>query len=577
MPMSTPLPPEEYLSSLKSAGESLLQQITTAFTDQMQRALNPLAPGEASAMVQRAFEAQRQYFGLMTDLFSGTMLRQFGAAPPPVVDAPPGDKRFAGTEWSDDATLAFLKQSYLIGSRLLYDLVDSTDLDNKERERLRFFTRQYVDAMSPSNLLATNREAVQRAVETGGVSFAEGLSNMLGDIAKGRISITDEEAFEVGRNLATTPGSIVFENPIFQLIQYAPMTETVRERPLLLVPPCVNKFYILDLQPENSFVRHALDCGHTVFMVSWRNTPPDQGHLTWDDYLRDAIMQAIDVTLEIGGTEQLDALGFCVGGTMLACAVAIQRAQGEDKVASLTLLTTLLDFVNPGEIGLLVDETSVQLRENTIGKGGILPGRDLSFVFSTLRANDLIWPYVVNNYLKGTKPPAFDLLFWNADATNQPGPWYCWFLRNGYLENKIRHPGRTTGCGVPIDLGRIDMPTYVMAAKEDHIVPWTTAFQTTTLIKGPIRFVLGASGHVAGVVNPPKKKKRNLWVDGTYGKGTEAWFESATSVPGSWWSDWTDWLASRPDKMVSARAVLGTNRYQAIEPAPGRYVLEKAE
>jgi polyhydroxyalkanoate synthase subunit PhaC len=441
---------------------------------------------------------------------------------------------------------------------------------------MRFFARQILDALSPSNYLATNPQSIKRAMETGGDSLASGVKNLLEDLGKGRISMTDEQAFEVGRNLATTPGSVVFENELIQVIQYHPLTGTVGARPLVLIPPSINKFYVLDLQPGNSFVRYAIEQGNTVFVVSWRNVTADQGHLTWDDYLANGIVQAIDVAREITEADKVNALGFCVGGTMLGCAAAVMASRNEDKIESLTFLTTMLDFTNAGEIALLIDEQSLAAREQAIGAGGILPARELAFVFSTLRGNDLIWPYVVGNYLEGRQPDAFDILYWNADSTNLPGPMYCWYVRNTYLENNLRIPGQTTQCGIRVDLSAIDAATYVLASREDHIVPWQTAYRTTQLVSGDTRFVLAASGHIAGVINPAARNKRNYWSEGEQGKRAERWLETAREMPGSWWTDWSDWLRSRSGEQVRARTRLGSVAFPEIEPAPGRYVMVRA-
>jgi polyhydroxyalkanoate synthase len=396
-------------------------------------------------------------------------------------------------------------------------------------------------------------------------------------MAKGRVSSTDEKAYEVGKNIATTPGAVIFENELIQVIQYAPTTDQVYERPLLLVPPAINKFYILDLQPENSFVRYAIDQGHTVFLLSWRNIDASFGHLSWDDYLEQGIMQAIEVAQSVTRADQVNALGFCVGGTLLASALAVLAARDEHPVSSMTLLTTMLDFSDAGEIGSLVTEKSVSAREAAIGNGGIMQGKELAFTFTSLRANDLMWQYVVNSYLKGKAPPAFDLLFWNADSTNLPGPMFCWYVRNSYLENNLREPGKTVQCGEEVDLSLIDVPTFLYASREDHIVPWHTAYQSTELLAGDNRFVLGASGHIAGVINPPAKKKRNYWVNGEAGPDPQRWLETAQSVPGSWWPAWSEWLAQHAGNEVPARVKLGNRRHRTIEPAPGRYVRAKAE
>jgi len=454
--------------------------------------------------------------------------------------------------------------------------VDAAPLDERSKAQWSFALRQVVDAVCPKNCLATNPDVLQLALESGGSSLVEGARLFFDDLAKGRISMSDDQAFEVGRNLATTPGSVVFENELIQLIQYAPVTAKVHKRPLVIVPPCINKFYILDLQPENSFVAHAVASGHTVFLVSWRNVGKAQGHLSWDDYIEQGVLQALSVARRIRRADKVDTLGFCVGGTLLASALAVAAARGEQPASSVTLLTTMLDFSDTGELGLMVDEASVAAREANLGRGGLLHGRELAQVFAALRANDLIWPYVVNGYLKGQAPRAFDLLFWNGDDTNLPGPMYCWYLRNTYLENRLREPGGTVQCGVPVDLSRVDVPAFVYASREDHIVPWQTAYASTGLLGGDTRFVLGASGHIAGVINPPAKRKRNYWT-ADLAPDAQQWLAGAQSVDGSWWPAWTEWLAAHAGALVAAPRQLGSAEYAVIEPAPGRYVKARAE
>jgi polyhydroxyalkanoate synthase len=355
-----------------------------------------------------------------------------------------------------------------------------------------------------------------------------------------------------------------------------------------MIPPCINKFYILDLQPESSLVAHAIASGQTVFMVSWRNVGPELGHLTWDDYLEKGVFAALRTAREIAQSDRVNALGFCVGGTLLASALAVCAARGEHPAASVTLLTTMLDFTDTGEIGLLVTDEGMAKREAAIGKGGLLKGSELAQVFASLRANDLIWPYVVKGYLKGQAPPAFDLLYWNSDDTNLPGPMFCWYVRNTYLENKLREPGATVQCGVPVDLGSIDAPAFVYASKEDHIVPWKTAYASTQLLSGDTTFVLGASGHIAGVINPPAKNKRNYWTQGgaevleqadghpSLVADPDGWFDTAESVPGSWWPAWIEWLAPHSGTRVSARKKPGNAEFAVVEEAPGSYVKQKA-
>ncbi len=483
------------------------------------------------------------------------------------------DKRFTARGWRDSLYHDYLRQVYLLNSRFLNELVETAELDQPAKRRLRFYTRQLIDAMSPANFAATNPEVLQLALDTNGESLHAGIRQLIEDVELGRVSMVDESAFEVGRNLAITPGEVVFENELIQLIQYQPATAKVRKRPLLMVPPCINKFYILDLQPDNSFVRYAVEQGNTVFMLSWRNITEDRlGGLTWDDYIADGVLKAIEVVRAISRSEQINALGFCVGGTLLAAALALLRARGEDRVASVTLLATMLDFTDPGDIGVFVDEASMAAREAAIGKGGILSGKELAFVFSALRANDLVWSYVVNNYLKGKTPDAFDILYWNADSTNLPGPMYCWYVRNMYLENKLREPGRLTMCGLPVDLGAIRLPTYILATREDHIVPWETAYLSTRHLKGDTRFVLGASGHVAGVINPPAKNRRGYWSNERLYAIAEEWLAGAAEVRGSWWPNWNAWLRSFSGGERAAPKKLGNAKFKPIEPAPGRYV-----
>ena len=488
---------------------------------------------------------------------------------------PAADRRFAGDAWQKDPRFAQLSQGYLQWASLMNHTLDAAPLDARSKAQWSFALRQVVDAMSPANCLATNPEAIQSAIDSGGSTLAEGARLFLADLAKGRVSMTDDQAFEVGSNVATSPGSVVFENELLQLIQYTPTTAKVYKRPLVIVPPCINKFYILDLQPENSLVAYAVAEGHTVFLVSWRNIAAEQGHLHWDDYIESGVLQALRVASRIGRADQVNVLGFCIGGTLLASALAVAAGRGEKPAASVTLLTTMLDFSDTGELGLMVDETSVAAREAAIGRGGVLHGRELAQVFAALRANDLIWPYVVNGYLKGKAPPSFDLLFWNGDDTNLPGPMYCWYLRNTYLENRLRQPGGTVQCGVPVDLASIDTPAFIYASREDHIVPWKTAYASTGLLGGDTRFVLGASGHIAGVINPPAKRKRSHWT-GELASDADAWLQGAQSIEGSWWPAWSEWLRTHAGTQVKAPQALGNADFPVIEPAPGRYVKSKA-
>jgi polyhydroxyalkanoate synthase len=493
----------------------------------------------------------------------------------PAIAPEPGDRRFSAKEWRDSPYYSYVKQSYLLAADFLGELAEAAELDAKSKEKLQFAVKQWCDAMSPANFAALNPAVLKLALDSKGESLTKGLANLIADTRRGRISQTDDAAFEVGRNLALTPGDVVYENDLIQLIQYKAATPQVGTRPLVIVPPCINKFYILDLKPENSFVRYAVEQGHTVFIVSWRNVGADQGRYGWDDYVG-SIFEALRVSREISRSDRVNALGFCVGGTLLATALAVQAARGENSVESVTFLATMLDFSAPGQLGVFIDEQGVAAREAAIGGGGILPGADLAATFNALRANDLIWPYVVNNYLMGGAPAAFDLLYWNSDSTNLPGPMYCDYVRNTYLENKLRVPGAIESCGVPVDLGKVMQPAFILATREDHIVPWRAAYRSVGLLGGEKKFVLGASGHIAGVINPAAANKRSFWFSGNDSEDPDDWFERADEARGSWWPQWAKWLEEFKGGTREAPAKTGNAQYEAIEPAPGRYVRQKA-
>jgi polyhydroxyalkanoate synthase len=519
-------------------------------------------------------ELQNAYLTQSTELWNQTLQAS---------RAPPADRRFAAQDWAANPASAYVAQMYLLNARTLLQMAESLQGDEKTKQRIRFAVQQWVDAAAPSNYLALNPEAQRKAIETRGASIAQGIKHLLDDVQQGHVSQTDESVFEVGRNVATTEGSIVFENELFQLIEYKPLTAKVFERPMLFVPPCINKYYILDLQPDNSLIRYTVAQGHRLFVVSWRNADDNVKTYTWDQYIEDAAIRAIGLVQEISGRKQINTLGFCVGGTILATALAVLAARGERPAASVTLLTTLLDFSNTGVLDLFIDETMVKMREMTLGPdspggGSLLKGQELATTFSFLRPNDLVWNYVVGNYLKGETPPPFDLLYWNSDSTNLPGPMYCWYLRNTYLENNLVTPGKVTVCGAPVDLGSIDAPAYVYASREDHIVPWDGAYRNTQVLAGKTRFVLGASGHIAGVINPPAKGKRSHWIGASAALPAQAqrWFDTATEHPGSWWTDWSAWLAGHAGKQIAAPKTPGNRRHRPIEAAPGRYVKQKA-
>jgi polyhydroxyalkanoate synthase len=547
----------------------------------MQMAAPPALPA-VSVATDRMLDLQRDYMQRLTALW-GDFVEH-----PERTTAPIKDSRFADPSWQENSLASFYARTYLLNAEFLNRMADSVQADRKTKGRVKFAVSQLVDAAAPSNYLALNPKAQKTLLESSGESLKAGLQNLLGDMQKGKITQTDESAFEVGKNVATTEGAVVFENPLIQLIQYKPLTAKVHARPFVLVPPSINKFYILDLQPENSMIRFAVEQGHTVFVVSWKNPHEPESKMTWDDYLELGPIAAIHAVQAITGARDVNALGFCVGGTLLASALAVMYARGEKPVASVTLMTALLDFEDAGVLDIFIDEQQVRMREKSLGKGGLMPGRDLANTFSSLRANDLVWNYVVSNYLEGKQPPAFDLLYWNGDSTNLPGPMYAWYLRNMYLENSLRIPNKLTCCGQPVDLGRIRVPTYVFAAREDHIVPWKAAYASARAMPGTdgkgkdVRYVLGASGHIAGSINPASKNKRSYWTHGPRGKegglpaDSETWLAGASEHPGSWWNDWARWLAQFGGPLQAAPKGYGNAKYKVIEPAPGRYVKEKA-
>jgi polyhydroxyalkanoate synthase subunit PhaC len=568
---------QKYFENLMRAGQDAMKQFDDALvaatglrTEDSLSSGGPLFPFALFANLQR------EYLKQIWRLWNGMFLQTFSGGAHADVALAKGDKRFKDASWREQPYYDLLKQTYLLGSRQLHEFVERAQVGDKTRLQLRFYVRQFIDAMSPSNFPATNPEVIRKAIETRSTSLTDGMKNLIDDLQKGRITRVDESAFEVGRNLATSPGTVGFENELIQLIQYAPQTTEVEKTPMLFVPPCINKYYLLDLGAGNSLVEYAVALGYQVFLISWRSAVPETGHLTWDDYLEKGPLRAVNVVLDITGAERTHALGFCVGGTILSCAAAVLAARQQDKLATVTLLTTMLDFSDTGEIGLLIDAGSVALREATIGKGGILPGKELAFTFGTLRANDLIWRYVVDSYLKGATPDAFDLLYWDSDSVSLPGPMYCWYTRNTYLENNIKDPGKTVQCGVPVDFSKINAPIYLLASREDHIVPWMTAFRSKDLVGGEARFVLAASGHVAGVINPPARNKRSHWLNDDLESDPQGWFDAAEEKPGSWWPDWDAWMRRHSSGTIPAPVQLGNARFSPIEPAPGRYVKEKS-
>ncbi len=555
-------------------------KMTGQMQESLVKSLQQLSGPGSSAAPQLSFDAaklleiQQSYLHDATQLWNQSV--QAGSAIP---SAP--DRRFSAAAWNDNPVSKFSAAAYLMNSRALMGLADAVEGSAKTKARVRFAIEQSLAASAPSNFMALNADAIKKAIETQGQSIGQGMKNLFNDMQQGHVSMTDESQFEVGKNVATTEGAVVFENEFFQLLEYKALTKTVHATPFLLVPPCINKFYILDLQPENSLIRYAAMQGHRTFVVSWRNPDASMANKTWDDYIEHAAIKAIATVQEITGARAINTLGFCVGGTILATALAVLGARGEKPAASLTLLTSLLDFTDTGILDIFIDEQSVAHRENEMGKGGLLKGQELASTFSFLRPNDLVWNYVVGNYLKGETPPPFDLLYWNSDSTNLPGPFYAWYLRNTYFENSMVQPGKLTVCGQKIDLAHLDMPTYIYGSREDHIVPIGGAYASTQHLPGKKRFVMGASGHIAGVINPPAKNKRSFWTNDKLPANKfpvlqPDWLKTATEHPGSWWTDWSNWLQGHAGKQIASPKTYGNRAHKAIEPAPGRYVKAKA-
>ncbi len=543
--------------------QEMASQFVNAWNTIMTRAME--SPDEWFKTVSGIYQQQ---FSLWLNMFSPTRKNH--------VEPEPGDRRFDAPEWDQSPLHNYLKQSYLLSSRWITDLISDSTLDKDTKAKCEFYTRQFIDAISPANFAMTNPEVIKETMDSKGRNLVAGLENLMKDMDKGRITMTDESGFELGKNLATTPGAVVFENEMIQLIHFKPLTDKVNEFPILIVPPCINKYYILDLSEHNSYVRYCLEQGNNVFIISWRNPDETMGDKTWDDYLHEGTIPAIDAVKKISGAKKINGVSWCIGGTILATTMAVLAAKRKKPFNSATFFTTLLDFSDPGELGVFIDESQVNQHEHKLAEGGVMPGKQLATTFSMLRANDLVWNYVVNNYLKGKTPPPFDILYWNGDSTNMTAAMYTWYLREMYLENNLVKPNRLELCGVPVNLGKIDCPVYFLSAIDDHIAPWKTTFVSTEVVSGPMQFVLAASGHVAGVINPANKNKRHYWIDGELGLGADHWLETASSEAGSWWPHWDQWLKAQGGKLVDAPARVGSDDYPELEAAPGSFVFAKA-
>jgi polyhydroxyalkanoate synthase len=483
------------------------------------------------------------------------------------------DKRFAAQEWQSNPAYRVLKEMYLLASDWLLQRGEVEDMDEAERQRLNFHLRQFVDAMSPSLMLLSNPEALRRALETGGVSLADGARNLMHDLKEGKLSMVDAAAFAPGRNLALTPGKVVLRNKLIELIQYSPSTETVHQVPLLIVPPWINKYYILDMQPKNSMVRHLVEQGLTVFVVSWKNPDASMEGTTIEDYMDLGPLAASDVVREITGSPTLNVMGYCIGGTLLSMTLAWLAAKGDTRFGAATFIVSLQDFSKVGDTAVFLGDSAVDFVEQQMLERGYLDSREMSNMFNLLRSNDLIWSNVVNNYLLGQKPAAFDLLYWNSDGTRMARAAHSWYLRNTYVENNLIKPGKVELKGEKLNLGRIALDTYAVGAEKDHIVPWAAAWRITQLVGGKVRFVLASSGHIAGIINPPGGKGV-YWASDEKAATPEEWQQRSARHDGSWWLDWGRWLAEHSGEKVKPPG-MGSVAHPPLEDAPGRYVLEK--
>ncbi len=529
----------------------------------------------------RLVQAQLSLWQDYLRLWSNTTQRFLGGPAESIAEPSPGDRRFRDAAWQESTLFDYIKQSYLLTARGLQSTVQQVDgLDDKTARKVDFYTRQFVDAMAPSNFLLTNPEVLRATIDSRGENLVNGLKHVLEDLDRGKgklmIKMTDLDAFKVGENIAVTKGKVVFQNDLMQLIQYEPATETVKRRPLLIIPPWINKFYILDLRPDNSFIKWASEQGHTVFVISWVNPNEQLALKQFEDYMLEGPLAALDAMEKATGEKEANVIGYCLGGTLLASTLAYMTAKKDNRIKSATYFVTMLDFKEAGELSVFIDEEQITALEGRMSEHGYLEGSDMATTFNMLRANDLIWSFVVNNYLLGKEPFPFDLLYWNSDSTRMPAAMHAFYLRNMYQENKLIEPGVLSLAGVPIDLRKIKTPAFFLSTKEDHIAPWKSTYAGTQIFKGPITFVLSASGHIAGVINPPAKSKYGHWTNATLPKTPDEWLTGAAYVATSWWPTWEKWIGEYSGGDVPARHP-GDGKLKVIEDAPGSYVRVKAQ
>ena len=587
--LPSPLDLAEALGNVSAQSQDLLQKFVASHSKQELKDVDPLGILPAFAAFTedlardpaRLLEAQFNAWSTYMQIWHNTAQRLFGLEAEPVVPAPGDDRRFKAEDWDKNPFFDYIKQTYLATARIMQGVIAGADgLDDKTAKKIEFYTRQYIDAMAPTNFALTNPQVLHATVETGGRNLLDGLKNFLADIdpknGRLRTRMVDSSAFELGRNVAITAGKIVFQNELMQLIQYVPTTAEVDRRPLLIVPPWINKYYILDLQPRNSFIKWALDQGLTVFVISWVNPDERLAAKDFDDYVREGPLAALDAVTAATGEKSINVIGYCLGGTLMGATLALMRARGDRRIHSATFFTAMLDFSEPGDLGVFIDEGQLASIEATMNERGYLDGAEMATTFNMLRANDLIWSFVVNNYLLGKQPMAFDLLYWNADSTRMPARMHSTYLRKMYLENVFCKPGGMKVDGTPVDLRDISIPTCFVSAVEDHIAPWKSTYAGARLFAGPVEFILSKAGHVAGIINPPGPRQ--------YGHFTgpppstldaETWLARAQVHDESWWTHWGAWIAGHGGGKVAAR-VPGAGKLAVIEDAPGSYVARRA-
>lgn len=581
--------PAEFAGNIAKAAEKcqlIMQEfLTRQAHDANNASIDPLNIGNAftelfTRMMSDPLGMAEKQFNLWQDyvyLWQKTTQRLLGDEQEPVIAPDSRDRRFKDAAWEQNTVFDFLKQSYLLSARWLQSSVrDVEGLEPHDARKIDFYTRQFIDAMSPSNFLMTNPEVLKATIDSNGENLVKGLENLLEDIERGkgnlRISMTDESAFTVGKNLAVTEGKVIFRNDLIELIQYEATTKEVNKTPLLVIPAWINKYYILDLQPENSCVKWAVDQGYTVFIISWVNPDERLSKKTFDDYMMEGPLAALEAIEKATGEKEIGVVAYCLGGTLLSITLAwLHAKKQQSRVKSATYLTTMIDFSEAGELSVFIDEEQLKLLENRMSQQGYLEGREMALTFNMLRANDLIWSFVVNNYLLGKAPFPFDLLYWNSDSTRMPATMHSFYLRNMYQKNQLIKPNALTIGGVPIDLRTLTTPTYMLSTREDHIAPWKSTYAATQILKGSVRFVLAASGHIAGVINPPEKQKYCHWVNDKLPESPDKWLETAQEHAGSWWPDWHKWQMQFAGEKVPAR-VIGSGKLKPIEDAPGSYV-----